>query len=65
VLASVFSRHGGYTSGSAFVDGLRPAVAVGAAGVALAALALLAVPRQGISATDVEAAGTEPLPALA
>src|SRR4051812_29050595 len=45
VLASVFSRHGGYTSGSAFVDGLRPAVAVGAAGVFLAALALLAVPR--------------------
>src|SRR4051812_27940632 len=46
VLASVFSRHGGYTSGSAFVDGLRPAVAVGAAGVGLAALALLAVPRR-------------------
>jgi EmrB/QacA subfamily drug resistance transporter len=45
VLASVFAAHGGYTSGLAFVDGLRPAVAVGAAGVFLAALALLAVPR--------------------
>jgi EmrB/QacA subfamily drug resistance transporter len=46
VLASVFAAHGGYTSGLAFVDGLRPAVAVGAAGVFLAALALLAVPRR-------------------
>jgi EmrB/QacA subfamily drug resistance transporter len=45
VLASVFSRHGGYASGQAFVDGLRPAVAVGGAGVALAAVVLLAVPR--------------------
>src|SRR4051812_26049321 len=46
VLAAVFSRHGGYASGQSFVDGLRPAVAVGAAGVGLAALALLAVPRR-------------------
>jgi hypothetical protein len=46
VLASVFSAHGGYTSGQAFVDGLRPAVAVGAAGVALAALAIVVVPRR-------------------
>ena len=45
VLAAVFSRHGGYATGQAFVDGLRPAVAVGAAGVGAAALALLAVPR--------------------
>ena len=46
VLASVFAAHGGYTSGLDFVDGLRPAVAVGAAGVFLAAVALLAVPRR-------------------
>jgi MFS family permease len=46
VLASVFAARGGYGSGQAFVDGLRPAVAVGAAGVFLAALALLAVPRR-------------------
>jgi EmrB/QacA subfamily drug resistance transporter len=45
VLAAVFSRNGGYANGQAFVDGLRPAVAVGAAGVGLAAIALLAVPR--------------------
>jgi EmrB/QacA subfamily drug resistance transporter len=54
VLAAVFSAHGGYTSGPAFVDGLRPAVAVGAAGVFLAALALLAVPR---GKPEVDAAG--------
>jgi EmrB/QacA subfamily drug resistance transporter len=54
VLAAVFSAHGGYTSGPAFVDGLRPAVAVGAAGVFLAALALLAVPR---GTPEVNAAG--------
>jgi len=46
VLAAVFSRHGGYTSGQAFVDGLRPAVLVGAVGVAAAAVAVLAVPRK-------------------
>jgi nitrate/nitrite transporter NarK len=46
VLASVFAAHGGYTSGLDFVDGLRPAVAVGAAGVFLAAVALLVVPRR-------------------
>jgi predicted MFS family arabinose efflux permease len=46
VLAAVFSRHGGYTSGQAFVDGLRPAVLVGAVGVAAAAVAVLAVPRR-------------------
>ena len=46
VLASVFAAHGGYTSGQAFVDGLRPAVAVGAGGVALAALAIALVPRR-------------------
>jgi EmrB/QacA subfamily drug resistance transporter len=49
VLASVFSAHGGYTSGLDFVDGLRPAVAVGAAGVFLAAIALFAVPRRTTS----------------
>jgi EmrB/QacA subfamily drug resistance transporter len=58
VLASVFSAHGGYSSGQAFVDGLRPAVAVGAGGVALAALVLLAVPRRKATA---EAAHTPEL----
>jgi EmrB/QacA subfamily drug resistance transporter len=46
VLASVFAAHGGYASGQAFVDGLRPAVAVGAVGVFLAAVAIAVVPRR-------------------
>jgi EmrB/QacA subfamily drug resistance transporter len=53
VLASVFAAHGGYTSGLDFVDGLRPAVAVGAAGVFLAALALAVVPRRTTSSDVV------------
>ena len=62
VLAAVFSRHGGYTSGQAFVDGLRPAVAVGAAGVAAAAMALFAVPRRRPAvATEL----VEPVPVAA
>ena len=50
VLAAVFSHNGGYATGQAFVDGLRPAVLVGAGGVALAALALVFVPRRSRSA---------------
>jgi EmrB/QacA subfamily drug resistance transporter len=57
VLASVFAHHGGYATGQAFVDGLRPAVLVGAGGVGLAALVLLAVPRR----TPVPAAASEDL----
>jgi hypothetical protein len=70
VLASVFAAHGGYASGQAFVDGLRPAVAVGAAGVFLAAIAVFAVPRsQAGSATTAsveppDEAGAEPYPAV-
>jgi MFS family permease len=45
VLASVFSHYGGYTSGQAYVDGLRPAVLIGAAFVAVGAVAALAIPR--------------------
>ncbi len=43
VLASVFSHYGGYASGGAFVDGLRPAVYVGAALVGLGSLAAFAI----------------------
>jgi len=46
ILAAVFSAHGGYVSPAAFVDGLRPAVAVGAGAVSLGALAMLFVPRR-------------------
>ena len=46
VLASVFSHYGGYSSGTAFVDGMTPAVYVGAAVVALGALAMFAIKRR-------------------
>src|SRR5438477_697148 len=45
VLGAVFSARGGYTSGTAFVSGLAPAVWVGGAGVAAAAATALALPR--------------------
>jgi EmrB/QacA subfamily drug resistance transporter len=62
VLASVFAAHGGYTSGLDFVDGLRPAVAVGAAGVFLAAVALLAVPRRTTLTVADDSDAAEPYP---
>lgn len=40
-LASVFAHNGGYASGQDFVDGLVPALWVGAAAVALAAVVML------------------------
>jgi EmrB/QacA subfamily drug resistance transporter len=46
VLASVFSSAGSYRSGNDFVSGLVPAVAAGAAVVALAVVAALSIPRQ-------------------
>jgi EmrB/QacA subfamily drug resistance transporter len=46
VLASVFSHYGGYSSGTAFVDGLTPAVYAGAAVVALGAIAMFAIKRR-------------------
>jgi EmrB/QacA subfamily drug resistance transporter len=46
VLATVFAGHGGYTSGQAFVDGLRPALWVGTAAVAVAVIAVALVPRR-------------------
>jgi MFS family permease len=44
VLASVFAHAGGYESGQAFVDGMSPAVLIGAAVVGLGALAAFAIP---------------------
>ena len=45
-LASVFSSYGGYTSHQSFVDGMRPAVLVGAAVVAAGAVVALWLPRR-------------------
>jgi len=53
----VFSARGGYTSGTAFVAGLAPAVWVGGAAVAVAAAAALFLPRfrrQEASSRSVE-----------
>jgi len=44
VLAAVFSAAGGYTSGTAFVNGMTAAVWVGAAVVAVAAIAAMVIP---------------------
>jgi EmrB/QacA subfamily drug resistance transporter len=46
VLASVFSRYGGYETPATYVDGLVPAVWVGAAVVAAGAAAALVIPRR-------------------
>jgi EmrB/QacA subfamily drug resistance transporter len=46
VLASVFSHYGGYGTGSSFVNGMTPAVYVGAAVVALGAVASFAIKRR-------------------
>src|SRR5581483_6045425 len=43
VLASIFAHYGGYRTGTTFVDGLTPAVYVGAAIVAVGSLAALAI----------------------
>ena len=44
VLASVFAHYGGYGSGEAFVNGLNPAIWVGAGVVLAGAAAALAIP---------------------
>ena len=46
VLASIFSRVGGYGSGTSFVDGMTVAVYVGAGAVGVGALAAFLIPRR-------------------
>jgi EmrB/QacA subfamily drug resistance transporter len=46
VLATVFARYGGYESPQTFVDGLTPAIWVGAIVVAVGAFISLAIPRR-------------------
>ncbi|MEU3610883.1 DHA2 family efflux MFS transporter permease subunit [Streptomyces sp. NPDC006872] len=67
VMASIFSAQGGYESGQAFVDGLRPALVTGSAVVALAGIAALLIPAGRRAAQVVTDAGTEterPAPVL-
>jgi hypothetical protein len=63
VLAAVFSSAGGYESGQAFVDGLRPALYVGAAVLAVGAGAALLVPGRG--QRDAAVAAPEAVPVAA
>jgi EmrB/QacA subfamily drug resistance transporter len=65
VLASVWSQYGSYASGPSFVDGMLPALWIGAAIVLAGAVAAFAIPRR---ARAVEAAVETPIeaePALA
>jgi hypothetical protein len=55
VLGAVFSAHGSYASGSAFVSGLTPAVWIGAAGVAAASGLALLLPRGRRATADAPA----------
>ena len=56
VLASVFSRYGGYESGQTFVDGMTPALWIGAVVVGLGAVAAFAIPAvRTRRATETEA----------
>ena len=55
VLASIFAHYGGYLSGQEFVDGLRPAVWVGAAVVGLGAIASFAIPSRARAGGGPEA----------
>jgi MFS family permease len=53
VLASIFSHFGGYESPAAYVDGLTPAIWVGAAVVGAGAVAALFVPARKPAADEV------------
>jgi EmrB/QacA subfamily drug resistance transporter len=55
VLASVFSRYGGYATGQTFVNGMTPALWIGAVVVALGAAAAFAIPAvRGQRAAEAE-----------
>ncbi|ANP48850.1 EmrB/QacA subfamily drug resistance transporter [Streptomyces griseochromogenes] len=62
VMSSIFSAQGGYESAQAFVDGLRPALVVGSAVVALAGIAALVIPAR--RRTGQAAVAMEPAPVL-
>ncbi|MGW1889330.1 DHA2 family efflux MFS transporter permease subunit [Streptomyces sp. NPDC002004] len=59
VMSSIFSAQGGYESAQSFVDGIRPALWVGASAVALAAVAALCIPRLRPSAPQEQGAAQD------
>jgi EmrB/QacA subfamily drug resistance transporter len=56
VLASLFSHYGGYGTGTSFVDGMTPAVYVGAALVAAGSLAAFGIRRRRTAGSEALAA---------
>ena len=57
MLASIFASYGGYEKRDLYVDGLRPAIWVGAVIVGIGALAAVAIPpirrrRAGVGAAE-------------
>ena len=63
VMSSIFSAQGGYETAQSFVDGLRPALVVGASVVALAGVAALLIPTRR-RAVPVVAEAADPAPVL-
>jgi len=55
VLASIFSSYGGYGTPQSFVDGLTPAIWVGAAFVLVGALAAFAIGQRKPKAAELGA----------
>ncbi|MEU7055123.1 DHA2 family efflux MFS transporter permease subunit [Streptomyces sp. NPDC046197] len=62
IMSSIFTARGGYESAQTFVDGLRPALVVGAAMVALAGVAALLIPARRRAPQDAATAEPAPLP---
>ncbi|RAG80844.1 MFS transporter [Streptacidiphilus pinicola] len=60
VLTSVFTAHGSYASGQSYVNGLTPALWVGAAAIAAATVAILCAPRRSRAAAAQPIASGEP-----
>ena len=63
VLASIFASLGGYQTGFSFVDGMNPAILVGAGVVALGAVAAFAIPSRR-AAKKADATTVEPVAEL-
>ncbi|MFJ9542351.1 DHA2 family efflux MFS transporter permease subunit [Streptomyces sp. NPDC101225] len=64
IMSSIFAAQGGYESGQAFVDGLKPALVTGSAVVALAGVAALLIPTRRHAAHLATATGRTAEPAL-
>jgi hypothetical protein len=65
VLGAIFSSHGSYASGQDYVNGMTPAVYVGAVVVAIGAGAALLVPGRRRSRSPVAADAVDLVPELA